>query len=408
MRMRLNGAFFLTLVAGLVTLTGTPIQAAPQQGATAEVIGALRAEIQALNERLAKLEERDTVAESTYHAPQPAAQTAAPSEWFDKIKLKGDIRYRHEGFNVEDSRERHRHRVRARTELQAKINDALSVGVGMATGGSDPVSTNQSLDDGASSKGLMLDLAYLKWKSPVEGLTVTAGKFKNPFHRAGGNGLVWDGDLRPEGVAATFENGSFFLNTAGLWVDESSSDDDSYMLGAQAGIETGVGEGKLIAGLSYFNYVDSRGESPFFDGESRGNLLDPDGNYLSAFQLLEGFTEYSFAFEDAKVTLFADYVQNLDADDYENAWALGVKMSQNKWKAGWTYQELEADSVLGTFSDSDFIGGGTDGEGHILKAGYALTSKVSLNGTLFLNERGVDFGDGDDYRRLQLDISIKY
>ena len=98
MRMRLNGAFFLTLVAGLVTLTGTPIQAAPQQGATAEVIGALRAEIQALNERLAKLEERDTVAESTYHAPQPAAQTAAPSGWFDKIKLKGDIRYRHEGF----------------------------------------------------------------------------------------------------------------------------------------------------------------------------------------------------------------------------------------------------------------------------------------------------------------------
>ena len=268
--MRLNGAFFLTLVAGLVTLTGTPIQAAPQQGATAEVIGALRAEIQALNERLAKLEERDTVAESTYHAPQPAAQTAAPSGWFDKIKLKGDIRYRHEGFNDEDSRERHRHRVRARTELQAKINDGLSVGVGMATGGSDPASTNQSLDDGASSKGLMLDLAYLKWKSPVEGLTVTAGKFKNPFHRAGGNGLVWDGGLRPEGVAATFENGSFFLNTAGLWVDESSSDDDSYMLGAQAGIETGVGEGKLIAGLSYFNYVDSRGESPFFDGESRG------------------------------------------------------------------------------------------------------------------------------------------
>ena len=87
--MRLNGALFITLVAGLIALTGTPIQAAPQEGATAEVIGALRAEIQALNERLAKLEDRDTVAESAYHAPQPAAQAPAPSGWFDKIKLKG-------------------------------------------------------------------------------------------------------------------------------------------------------------------------------------------------------------------------------------------------------------------------------------------------------------------------------
>lgn len=406
--MRFSGPLPVTLIACLATFTGTPIQADTRDDTTAEVISALRSEIQALNERLDKLEERGAVAESTYRAAQPAPQAAAPSGWFDKIKLKGDIRYRHEGFNVEDSRERHRHRVRARTELQARVSNTVSVGVGMATGGSDPNSTNQSLDDGASSKGLVLDLAYISWKSPVEGLSVTAGKFKNPFHRAGGNGLVWDVDLRPEGVAATYENGSFFFNTAGLWIDESSSDDDSYMLGAQAGIETSLGEGKLVAGLSYFNYVDSRGESPFFDGDSRGNLVDIDGNYLSAFELMEGFTEYAFAFEDAKVTLFADYVQNLDADDYDNAWALGAKMSQNKWQAGWTYQKVEADSVLGTFTDSDFIGGGTDGEGHILKAGYALTNKVSLNGTLFLNDRGVDFGDDDDYKRLQLDISIKY
>ena len=39
-------------------------------------------------------------------------------------------------------------RIRARTELSARINDAVTVGFGLATGGDDPVSTNQTLGDG--------------------------------------------------------------------------------------------------------------------------------------------------------------------------------------------------------------------------------------------------------------------
>ncbi|MFB3103355.1 MAG: hypothetical protein ACE1ZA_00380, partial [Pseudomonadales bacterium] len=64
--------------------------------------------------------------------------------------------------------------------------------------------------------------------------------------------------------------------------------------------------------------------------------------------------------------------------------------------------------VLGIVTDSDFIGGGTDGTGHILRGSYGVSNKISLNGTLFINERGGDLGIEEDYDRLQLDVSFKY
>ncbi len=74
----------------------------------------------------------------------------------------------------------------------------------------------------------------------------------------------------------------------------------------------------------------------------------------------------------------------------------------------WTYMDIEADSVIGTFSDSDFGGGGTDSDGHILKARYAVSRKISLGGTLFLNNVDRFQGTEHDYNRLQLDVEFKF
>ncbi|MGK0224763.1 MAG: hypothetical protein ACI9ON_004020, partial [Limisphaerales bacterium] len=229
------------------------------------------------------------------------------------------------------------------------------------------------------------------------------------FHRAGGNGLIWDGDLNPEGVGLKYSQGKVFANAIASWVDESSSDDDSFLIGAQFGLGQSIGEdGSLLAGLSYFNYVDAVGEPAFFDGSSKGNRLNANGEYISGFELLEGFVEYSVEIEDLKLTVFADYVQNLDANRYDTGYAVGTKIKSKTWQVGYTYQDLEADAVLGTYSDSDFIGGGTDGKGHRLQASYSLSKSIGLTGTLFLNERNIDFGSEEDYKRLMLDISFKY
>ena len=93
-------------------------------------------------------------------------------------------------------------------------------------------------------------------------------------------------------------------------------------------------------------------------------------------------------------------------------YAFGAKIGSAKSKGesefSWTYQDIEADSVIGTFNDSDFGGGGTDSDGHILKAKYAWSKQIFLGGTLFINNVDRFQGTEHDYSRLQLDVEFKF
>ena len=115
---------------------------------------------------------------------QTADLSAAEAGWPDRVKLAGDFRYRYEGISVEGSDTRRRNRIRARTNITAQAADNIEVGFGLATGGDDPVSANQTLGGGGSSKNIRLNLAYVDWEA-MDGLHVIGGKFKNPLYRAG-------------------------------------------------------------------------------------------------------------------------------------------------------------------------------------------------------------------------------
>lgn len=412
----------LVIYLTLVGLTMSKTATAATDDATS-IIAALKAQVEALTARVETLEATDEAKQSgqkeaaksirstavvaaAVTQPPPIVQQST-SSWTDDIKLKGDFRYRHEAFDVDNRRDRHRQRIRARTQVTGRVNDTTSVGFGLASGGSNPISSNQTLDDAGSTKDIGIDLAYVKWQ-PRDSTTILAGKIKNPIYRVGGNSLLWDGDLNPEGVGVQHQSGGFFANGIASWLDESGSDDDSYLVGGQVGLQSDTGGGELKVGIGYFNFLDTKGENPFFNGNPAGNRVDANGQYLSGFEVLEGFAEFGFEVGDGELSVFADYVQNLEASDYDMGYAFGGTYRINKWRFGYTYQELEADAVLATLTDSDFIGGGTDGEGHILRSSYALGRNVSLSGTLFLNDRNIDFGNEEEFKRLMLDISFKY
>ncbi|MCZ6643880.1 MAG: putative porin, partial [Gammaproteobacteria bacterium] len=245
------------------------------------------------------------------------------------------------------------------------------------------------------------------------GLEVTAGKYKNPLHRTGENALNWDSDFNPEGVALTYRNGSFSAAAVAVWLDEVVNDDDSFLFGGQVGWKVPVLDGaELHAGLGYYHFVGFEGEPVFFDGNPRGNSVDVSGNYQFDYQNIEAFAELTVDIADRPVTLFADYVQNLEADKFDTGYALGARMQfmhrLHPWQLAYTYQDLEADAVPGIVTDSDFIGGGTDGSGHIFRGSYDLSDNISLEGTVFINERSGNLGIEEDYDRLQLDVSFKY
>jgi hypothetical protein len=110
--------------------------------------------------------------------------------------------------------------------------------------------------------------------------------------------------------------------------------------------------------------------------------------------------------------LFGNYVQNQAADENDEAYAVGFKYGSAKnkgeWQFGYVYQKLEADSLLGLLTDSDFGGGGTDSKGSIIKGSYAIDKNFNANFTYFINDVGLKSGDPIDFKRLQLDLSFKY
>lgn len=356
-----------------------------------------------------------------------SAGQASAENWWEKMSVKGDLRYRHEMIDTEDKDGRHRHRLRARFGIFAEVSKYTKVGVQLATGSDDPVSTNQTLDGAFTTKNIGVDMAYFTTILPnLNDLSITAGKFKNPFYKASKSELIWDSDFNPEGGVAVYEHG-FNDNTgltligAGLWIDERSSGDDSWMSAGQIIVDHKLSDKKtsFAVGGSIFNYVNARGFAPFYDPEdSFGNSLaiSVDGTdtslvYAEKYELVEVFGEVTHKFEKIPVTVMADYVNNSAADSLNTGWLVGIRAGKAKkpgsWEFRYIYREVEKDAVVGAFADSDFRGGGTDAKGHEIGGGIALAKNTAFNATYFINKIGLD-AEESDFNRLQLDIQLKF
>ncbi len=396
----------LALVTTGVVGAASPVLA---QTAPADEIAVLRAQVEHLLERLDALE-RSLSGSADIDAVPLAPRPEPASSWAETVSVVGDLRYRHESINEEGLTERQRHRIRARLGISGELADNLSVGVGLTTGGDNPISGNQTLGDGFSHKDLGLEYAYFDW-GLTEDLSLVGGKMKNPFYRPGSHHLIYDEDLHPEGLALRYASGRFFGNFGGFWVEERGGDDDSILIGAQAGYKTTFVNGSILTvGVSYYTYDQARGRPPFFF--AAGNQLDPSGNYLTDFDEVELFGELNFDLAGQPVTLFADYVTNTAADAFDEGFAVGVTYrdaaAPGTWDLSYVYQDLQANAIVATFSDSDWGGGGTDAKGHVFRTNYVLPGGWKFRFTYFMNERGEAEGNLRDYKRLQADINFTF
>lgn len=352
---------------------------------------------------------------------------AFAADWWETVKIKGDLRYRHEMIDEQAKDARHRHRLRARIGIFGEVSPYTNIGVQLATGGSNPVSTNQTLDDAFSTKPIGLDLAYFEMTHPrLPGFTLTGGKFKNPFYKPGDSELLWDSDWNPEGGAIDFtramDDVSLNLIGAGLWIDERSSGDDSYLLAGQGVVRMNLDEKKtsVAVGAGFFNYVNTRGFEVFHDPE------DPMGNsvvsvvasdesayyYANEFELAEFFGEVTHTFEELPVTVMGDLVINTATDSPETGWLVGIRVGKAKksgsWEGRYIYREVEKDAVVGMFTDSDFRGGGTDASGHEIGSAVQLAKNTAFNVSYFINKIGLQRENQDDFKRLQVDLQLKF
>lgn len=397
-------------------------------------IQALRKQIELLTQRIDELEKRQS-------EPVPAPALVSDTEtvarvdemdkklddvqksvdamsWAERLSWKGDFRYRYEAIDKDGSDSRNRSRIRARASLIADVSDTVEAGIGLATGGDDPVSSNQTIGGGGSSKDIKVDLAYFKWKG-LEDTYVVGGKFSNFLVRPAKKGLRWDGDWRPEGLGIVWDNGTFFAHGLGTWLEGDSRNGTEFAWVAQGGMNMKFENGsKLMFGAGYSEFNIS-GRTPVYG--------DPDDFYGNSFVVnpvtgelefkydytnVELFGEYSFKLGGKSVALFANYTVNTDADENDTGYLAGFKYGSAKDKGDWDftyfYENLEADATVGLVSDSDFGGGGTDARGHVLSGTYAFHKAWNFKATYFINEVDLAKGKNTDYDRLQLDLNFKF
>ncbi|MBQ0723939.1 MAG: putative porin [Cycloclasticus sp.] len=342
--------------------------------------------------------------------PSESSELLKKMAWAGKIKVSGDLRLRQEnnkGSSTKDGN-KDRQRIRARIGVYADIADNVQAGVRFATGSSSSAtSTNQTLENDFEEKELWIDLAYINWQ-PIDGLELIGGKFKQPWHNFK-TGLIWDGDINPEGAALRYTThlaGTDLVVSAGHLVRSEDSNDtvseDAKVTFGQLAAHFKIANANTILGFSVFDFDARNGESTM-----AASYQDSE-----QFKLTEVFAETNIEL-GLPVKLYGQYVINNDADGVndgeDTAWLLGAGTKLGKWKMSYDYRETELNAVNGLFNDSDFAGGNTGSEGSRWKLAYEISKNFSV-GTTYLDSEvkrlnAASKGDQDTW---QIDLVAKF
>src|SRR6266496_2231337 len=174
-----------------------------------------------------------------------------------RFRFSGDVRVRFENYTQDGTQDRNRARIRVRLGLEGQLNQDFLGGVALATGSQgDPTTTNETLTNAFDRKTIALDKGFITY-NPVahKWLSLTGGKFAYLWQRTSVTG---DPDLNPEGFdqkfSFDFKHGfvkNFTVQALELLYGESSTGQDSYVLGAQS--QATFGAGPWTATASFLN-----------------------------------------------------------------------------------------------------------------------------------------------------------
>lgn len=435
------------------------------------------------NKRIQELESRPAGnVEGSVSAPVAAAPmsdyefnnmldtaTGGAQKWLKDLKFAGDLRLRYEAFqygsgSTSETDPRNRFRYRLRFGFEKKLGEDFQIGFGLASGeaaansgaNNDPTSTNTTFDNNFNFKNIYVEKAYasytpsfLKNVGLLEKANVTAGKMNNPFEK-GSSDMIWDRDVKPEGVAEKFDlklidTPDFGLNSyvlAGQYIldEDSSVGGDANLYAFQVGINpiiyTPVFERPLdlLQAFSMYYYDNYARSSNFLINgvaAASGTRGNPNFNGASTeldagrFQVFESYTELAFYPFNFPVRPFFDFARNIGDSsegvtailDESNAFGFGAKfgsiVKQGDWEALAAYKYIGANSTVGMFNDSDFGDGHAGKRGFVLKGGYALTDSLSLNAAAFFVENLNPGASGSgiidqQQRRFQVDMVWKF
>ncbi|MGV1098381.1 putative porin [Thiovibrio sp. JS02] len=356
-------------------------------------------------------------------------KVALANEFIDQLKLKGDLRVRYEirdrdykeGQGSDISRDRWRTRFRLGGVWENK-EENWQVGAGLASGGDDPTSTNDTWSETKvfETGDIRLDYAYAKHK--WDDFTFTMGQHQNPFESSW---VFWDGDVRLAGLTGQYGGKEGLFATLGGYGAKLVNDDNTATLVAgQLGYRGKAGEAKYTLAAGYHTYSKSLLNEQ--NADFKLDSVDPEQYELNIGDL---YGDVTMPLGEVKFTLYGQVWQNFGADgaigesqagssftkkpeDADLGWVFGLDAKYGAVKLGYAYSVVEADSLFGYLSDSDFGDGlsKTNKKGHRVQLGYSLSKNWSTSATWLSFERDEDYASAkeDQVDIYQFDVSYKF
>lgn len=467
-------------------------EATQSEGAVAKAVDEKMVRVQYVPEIVKKEMKEEIKKEVMAKLNYKAGERLGLPSWLDRFTFEGDMRLRYqndrfaegnpfaEDFNLANgfddfddlkktnglkntSKDRDRARVRARLGAKIKVNEWMSGGIRITTGGlNDPISPNQTQEAASAKYTIGLDRAFVN-AEVAPWLNMVGGRFTNPFFSTD---LMWDQDLAFDGAAANFtpkltDSWSAFGTLGAFPLDEIEKNGveeskSKWMYGSQVGIKwtsANLSTVKLGVALYEFDNVEgiSNGDNTQFPFSSTVPTFRTKGNsvfdinksvfgsteefgLLSKFRNLNVTGQVDLAtFNPIHIILSGDYVKNIGYDkqeiikrigaasisefgfDKEQTDAYQVKLTVgmpttyklHDWQAFAAYKRIEADAVLDAYTDSDFYLGGTNAKGWIVGASYGLGENTWLSARWFSADEIKPRGEsvfGQELSPLSIDV----
>ncbi|MET1070222.1 MAG: putative porin [Pseudomonas prosekii] len=336
--------------------------------------------------------------------------------WAAKTQFKGDVRFRQETVKndgVSNTGDQDRQRVRVRLGAYTEINPQVSTGIRIATGSdNDSRSTNQSLDNNFTKKDIWLDQGYVDYHpTAIKDLHLIGGKMAQPWVSTGD--IIWDSDISPEGLAATYQHALGpveLFGSAGHYTLKDNVDGegkqfrhDLRLYAGQLGARFAITDNlKMTLGGSVYGY----------DNDDNTTTLAINGNSAGEeFKLYEGFGALDIGGLPVPLSLYGQIVNNKDAsNDQDMGWLAGVKTKFYGFGVDYNYRDVQRNAVVGAFTDSDFANGFTGSRGSKVKVSYELDKNFALGATYFMAKSDYTNATVRDSKinTLQLDAEAKF
>ena len=350
--------------------------------------------------------------------------------WAAKTQFKGDVRFRQETVHndgVPNSKDQDRQRIRARLGAYSEINPQVDTGIRIATGSNDDArSTNQDLNNYFDKKSIWLDQGYVDYHpDAIKNLHLVGGKMPQQWVSMGD--IIWDSDISPEGLAATYKYplgaSTELFGSAGHYTLKDNVDGEGVQfkhdlrlyagqLGARFAITDSM---KMTLGGSIYSYDNDKNSAcPTTGTVTAPCALAVNGNSPNeTFKLYEGFGQLDFSNLPVPLSLYGQYVNNKDAsNDQDTGWLAGVKSKIYGFAVDYNYRDVQRNAVVGAFTDSDFANGFTGSRGSKLKVSYELDKNFNLGATYFMatsDQTNASINKKDsDINTLQLDAEAKF